>query len=282
MGLKEIATGNVGTVRTMAVTKEVAGKISQIERGIDKIGTKLGHREKPIFTDSERPQENELPESDLEMNTAEKKEFTDSERPRESNGPEWDERKIDENSLEINDTRDLTEDEKNQLKEKLGWSDDKLKKCTIDEGGTIHFKTDRCDLEGKTAENGVPYERKTVEINGVRIEGVFPKFESVFDTKLDDDKFKSKTYAKDCNAKLKEAVENNNELKNKFTPEQQHDIEEGRTPTGYVWHHNEEPGKMQLVKREDHDRAIGGAAHTGGNSLWGADSVDHNKKGESF
>ena len=71
-------------------------------------------------------------------------------------------------------------------------------------------------------------------------------------------------------------------MRSKFTPEQLKDIEEGRTPTGYVWHHNEEPGKMQLVKREDHDRAIGGAAHTGGNSLWGADSVDNGKKGESF
>lgn len=39
---------------------------------------------------------------------------------------------------------------------------------------------------------------------------------------------------------------------------------------------------MQLVKREDHDRAIGGAAHTGGSSLWGPDSVDNSKKGESF
>ena len=77
-------------------------------------------------------------------------------------------------------------------------------------------------------------------------------------------------------------IENDPELRSKFTPEQIKDIEEGRTPSGYVWHHNEEPGKMQLVKREDHDRVIGGAAHTGGNSLWGADSVDNSKKGESF
>ena len=61
------------------------------------------------------------------------------------------------------------------------------------------------------------------------------------------------------------------------------DIQEGRTPKGYVWHHNEEPGKMQLVRREDHDRAIGGAAHTGGSSLWGPDSVEKIKKeGVSF
>lgn len=179
-------------------------------------------------------------------------------------------------------TRELTEEEKHELKDKLGWSDEKIKKCTIDENGVIHFKTDRCDLEGKTAENGVPYERRLIEINGVKIEGVFPVFDSVFDTELDPENYMTNAYAKECNAKLKEAVEKDPDLRSKFTEEQLKDIEEGRTPTGYVWHHNEEPGKMQLVKREDHDRAIGGAAHTGGNSLWGPDSVEKDKKGEEF
>lgn len=187
-------------------------------------------------------------------------------------------------SPEDNDakTRELTDEEKQKLKEKLGWPDERFKKCTIDENGVIHYKTDRCDLEGKTSENGVPYERRTIEINGVKIEGVFPKFESAFDTNLDPENYKSKAYAKECNAKLKEAIQNDPELRSKFTPEQLKDIEEGRTPRGYVWHHNEEPGKMQLVKREDHDRAIGGAAHTGGSSLWGPDSVDNSEKGENF
>lgn len=174
------------------------------------------------------------------------------------------------------------EDEKNNLKEQLGWSDEKMKKCTLDEEGVLHYKTDRSDLEGKTSENGVPYERKRVEINGVTVEGVFPEFESTFDTELASDNLKTKTYAKECNASLKEAFDNDPDLRSRFTDEQRQDIEEGKTPRGYVWHHNEEPGKMQLVKREDHDRAIGGAAHTGGNSLWGADSVDNSKKGESF
>ena len=188
------------------------------------------------------------------------------------------------NTTEYNEdgTRELTEDEKQAIKDKFGWSDEKIKKCTIDKDGVIHYKTDRCDLEGKTSENGVPYERRRIVINGVVIEGVFPKFDSLFDTELAPDNLKTKAYAKECNAALKEAIANDPELRSKFTPEQLKDIEEGRTPTGYVWHHNEEPGKMQLVKREDHDRAIGGAAHTGGNSLWGADSVDNGKKGESF
>lgn len=182
---------------------------------------------------------------------------------------------------EIN-TRELNDDEKNHLKDQLQWSDNKIKKCTIDEDGVIHYKTDRCDLEGKTSENGVPYKRKLIEINGIKIEGVFPEFNSVFDTQLDEVNYKSKAYAVDCNKKLKNALESDPELIDKFTLEQIMDIKEGRTPVGYVWHHNEEPGKMQLVKREDHDRTIGGASHTGGDSLWGASSVESKKKGESF
>jgi hypothetical protein len=206
---------------------------------------------------------------------------------REINEPNSDSGETTDNKSDIQEynddgTRELTEKEKQDLKEKMGWSDDKLKKCTIDENGVIHYKTDRCDLEGKISENGVIYERRTIEINGVKIEGVFPKFDSAFDTELNLEDYKSKAYAEKCNEKLKEAVRNDSELRNKFTEEQIKDIDAGRTPTGYVWHHNEEPGKMQLVKREDHDRTIGGAAHTGGNSLWGADSVDINKKGESF
>ena len=179
---------------------------------------------------------------------------------------------------EAKETRDLTEDEKQALKEKLGWSDKQLAKCTIDEDGVIHYKTDNSEMEGKTSETGVPYERKIIEINGVKIEGVFPKFNSVFDTDLPPEKYKSKAYAVYCNKNLKEAVANDPDLRSKFTEEQLKDIEDGRTPTGYVWHHNEETGKMQLVKDTDH-RAN---RHTGGSALWGPDSSDNSRKGENF
>jgi hypothetical protein len=47
-------------------------------------------------------------------------------------------------------------------------------------------------------------------------------------------------------------------------------IQKGQTPLGYVWHHHEAPGKMQLVEKKVHD-AI---PHIGGRSIWGG--------GESF
>ena len=183
-----------------------------------------------------------------------------------------------------NSRRDLTEEEKDNYR-KDGFSDKFLDNCTVDTVGSekvLYYKTVCSNLDGKTYENGVPYRSRIIEINGQKIEGVFPEFKSDFDTYLDKENFTKRTYKTECNAKLKESVDKDPTLRSKFTKEQLKDIEEGRTPGGYVWHHNEEPGKMQLVKEKDHNIAVGGAPHTGGNSLWGPDSVDKGKKGESF
>lgn len=180
---------------------------------------------------------------------------------------------IDKNSEadSLTDTRELTEEEKQFLKDNLGWTDKQLDKCTIDEDGIIYYRTDREDMEGKTGDNGVKYERKLIDIDGVKIEGVFPVFDSAFDVQLPDELTKESNpkQFKECNEQLKEAIKNDPELRSKFTEEQLQDIEDGVVPEGYVWHHNEEKGKMQLVKVEDHDRTQGGAAHTGGKALWG-------------
>lgn len=184
---------------------------------------------------------------------------------------------------DFEEANELSDEQVQDICQKTGWSEDKVRTyCRIKDDGTILYKTTRSDLEGKTADCGVTYVRKTIEINGVKIDGVFPVFDSAFDTKLDPEDYQNPQYAKICNRKLKEAVENDPSLAEKFTPEQLQDIKEGRTPRGYVWHHSEEPGKMQLVKRADHDRTIGGAAHTGGNALWGPDSSADNNEGKHF
>ena len=190
-------------------------------------------------------------------------------------------------------TRELNDDERQGIKENLGWSDKKIdNKCRIDENGTIHYKTDRHDLEGKTNEVGVPYERKTVEYNGQKIEGVFPVFDSKYDAQIDPSDYdKSHTaHERICNTQLAEAIEKDPEVAGKFNAEQLEQIKNRETPDGFTWHHNEEPGKMQLVERAKHDKTMGGTAHTGGNSLWGNKSRDtedkpagsHKNKGESF
>lgn len=178
---------------------------------------------------------------------------------------------------EVKPARDLTEDEKNNLKEVPGWTDKQISKCSIDEDGVIHYKTDREDMEGKTGENGVRYERKTVDIHGIKVQGVFPVFESVCDVQLPEglEKASNACQFKECNRQLKENIHNDPELKDSFNDEQLEEIEDGDTPSEYVWHHNEETGKMQLVKVEDHDRTQGGAAHTGGKALWGGSYSNH-------
>lgn len=67
---------------------------------------------------------------------------------------------------------------------------------------------------------------------------------------------------------LKEEINNNPDLKVKFDERQMEQINNGKVPEGYVWHHNEMPGVMQLVDRSLHENT----AHTGGRSIWGGGS----------
>lgn len=122
---------------------------------------------------------------------------------------------------------------------------------------------------------GVPFVRKIVEApNGEKIEGVFPEFESAFDAKIPEDMYlkTDKEQFKECNAQLAEAIEANPELKEKFTPEQleqiKDGIEDGTAPDGFVWHHDVEAGKLQLVDAEVHAKT----GHTGGRAIWGGGS----------
>lgn len=171
---------------------------------------------------------------------------------------------------EIKEGRPLTEEEIAHYNVKLGCSDALLKNATIDENGRITIKTINDGKEGKEGENGVKYERKTVVVNGVEVEGVFPVFESANDVQLPEELIKA-TDAKQaefCNQQLKAAVESDPELAKRFTPEQLEQIRNGETPDGYTWHHNEDPGKMQLIKTEDHQAN----RHTGGKAIWGSGS----------
>lgn len=118
---------------------------------------------------------------------------------------------------------------------------------------------------------GVPFERKTVEVNGENIEGVFPVFDAIYEAKLPRDMYEKsdREQFKECNNQLYKDVEQYPVLKNQFNEEQLEQIKDGTidgtAPDGYVWHHNEEAGKMQLVDFETHAKT----GHTGGRSIWG-------------
>lgn len=138
-----------------------------------------------------------------------------------------------------------------------------------EKGKPEHITTIRGDLAGKQhPDTGVPYRNRTVETSdGKRVEGVFPKFPSVYDTKLPSEQYKASDAVQfnTCNQKLKESVNNNPDLRSKFNDRQLEQIENGDRPSGYTWHHNEKKGRMQLVPTDVHSKT----PHTGGRSIWG-------------
>ena len=161
----------------------------------------------------------------------------------------------------------LSNEEKNILKEN-GMSDSLIENAIKDKNGTIQLKTLNSSLEGiKHDTTLVDYNRKSIEVGGLRVEGFFPEFESVFNTRLSKENYNAtdKNQFKECNSKLKETVQNDKILRKNFNEQQLEMIENRETPRGYTWHHNERIGEMQLVKTDVHNKT----AHTGGKAIWG-------------
>ena len=137
--------------------------------------------------------------------------------------------------------------------------------------GVFKLNTNNQELAGmKHPITGVKYEKKVVDLFGTKIEGVFPKFEPIFTAKLPNDKLITTDHIqfKECNSQLKSAIENDSKLKGKFSKEQIEMINDGMTPRGYTWNHNEETGKMELVDSKKHSNSN----HTGGKAIWGGGS----------
>lgn len=118
----------------------------------------------------------------------------------------------------------------------------------------------------------VLYLRKIIEINENEVfEGVFPVFNSIF-TVLLPYNLRTATDSKQfryCTKQLRKQIENNTQLELLFTPKQLEKIKciDARI-SGLTWHHNEVPGVMQLVNRNEHNRC----RHTGGRKIWGGGS----------
>lgn len=119
---------------------------------------------------------------------------------------------------------------------------------------------------------GVLFEKRIIEVpNGERVEGVFPRFEAQFEARIPEDMYlqPDKVQFRECNRQLAAEIERNPDLKEKFSKEQIEQIKDGvydgTAPDGYVWHHDAEAGKLQLVDFETHSHT----GHTGGRSIWG-------------
>jgi len=141
-------------------------------------------------------------------------------------------------------------------------------KNEVDSNNVEKIKTINSNLEGKKhPESGVPYEKDVVELpDGRKIEGVFPVFESLAEIELPEELYKKGRdfHNNYCNEKLLEHIENDPELKNKFTEEQIEQLKNGGID-GMSWHHHQKPGLIQLVDTKIHTTTN----HTGGISIWG-------------
>lgn len=117
-------------------------------------------------------------------------------------------------------------------------------------------------------ETGVPYQSKTIQLSdGQWVEGVFPDFDEVCAYDLSESLYLQTDYVQFSylNDQLANDIVNDSELAANFTAEQIVEIQSGETPEGYVWHHTEKPGHMELVSESEHMNS----AHTGGRVLWG-------------
>ncbi len=140
----------------------------------------------------------------------------------------------------------------------------------IERDNIRHIPTINEGMEGKTV-NGVKFAKRVFTLNGEKVEGVFPVFKSEFECKLPENMYTASDneQMKYCTKKLAEKIERDPEFAKKFTPRQLEQIRNGEPRiSGLTWHHNEVPGKMQLVNAEDHSAA----RHTGGRSIWGGGS----------
>jgi hypothetical protein len=174
-------------------------------------------------------------------------------------------------NLKIKDLklREPTELEKLYIKEKINMSDRILESYRINlETGNVRIKCINENLAGKKHEiTDVEYIEKVMDINGIKMEGVFPEFKSIKDVQLPENHWTASDHDQEkfCNEKLKDYLSDKPESKKEFTEKQLQMIENGHTPRGYTWHHAPEGGRMQLVKTEVHSNT----PHTGGKAIWG-------------
>ncbi|MEH7252521.1 HNH endonuclease [Neobacillus niacini] len=146
----------------------------------------------------------------------------------------------------------------------------------LDEGAlgsdAEQIKTINADLEGSShEETGVPYERDTVILpNGDVVSGVYPDFDEEFSVQVSESIYYSSDFVQfnEANEQLAYEIQHNDGLREQFTVEQLAQIRVGETPDGYVWHHHQEPGRLELVNEQTHAQT----GHSGGRSLWGGGS----------
>lgn len=122
-------------------------------------------------------------------------------------------------------------------------------------------------------ETGVPFEEKYIALpNGQVVEGVFPLFDSSYHIVLSDEIYLESDDVQFAvaNENLYHAIQDDPSLAKEIGLSQSdmQCLANSETPEDFVWHHNEEPGILQLVDKETHEQT----GHTGGRAIWGGGS----------
>ncbi|MDV2886273.1 HNH endonuclease [Alkalihalophilus pseudofirmus] len=147
---------------------------------------------------------------------------------------------------------------------------------TAEAGEVTELDTRNSMLEGTVhQETGVPFERNIVTLpSGEQVAGVFPVFEYDFVATIPEDLYvqENSVHVSISNAQLYDAIQVNPSLASdlNLSAEEVELIGLGVTPENYVWHHHEEPGRMELMNRDIHEKT----GHSGGQHIWGAGSME--------
>ena len=174
--------------------------------------------------------------------------------------------------------RDLTEQEGEQLCQKTGWDAKMVPKCRLRPDGSVWLRTHNAVRDGETY-NGTWFERDTVYVNDVRVEGIFPKFDAVYqpDGLLPEELWRGRSREAHfawCRERLRDEVARNPALAARFTAGERALIADCRPLPDYTWHHHQQPGRMQLVSSDRHSAGMHGVSHTGGYALWCAGTIE--------
>ena len=116
---------------------------------------------------------------------------------------------------------------------------------------------------------------KKFGVDGIEYKNGYPNFESVsfFGCTLEPKEFynSDRVQFDDCNFTLLDEIDDDPELAKlyNFDADQMDDLENGKTPYGYTWHHDTlEEGRLLLVPTAIHQTC----RHSGGRSSWGGGS----------
>lgn len=118
-------------------------------------------------------------------------------------------------------------------------------------------------------ETNIPYVEKTIEIDEEIKTVVVPEFAIKFQITLGEQHYlaSDSTQFSMANKLLYEAIQQNPGFETQLglTESEVENLQFGMTPAQYIWHHDAEPGVLQLVNRDDH----ASTGHTGGREFWG-------------